>query len=40
MSLDERMTQIAERHLALAETVQIIAGMIRDSERRIEDLER
>ena len=34
MSLEERLDLIAQRHQALAETVEVIAGMRREAERR------
>jgi hypothetical protein len=34
MSFDERLELIAQRHQALAETVEIVAGMQREAERR------
>jgi hypothetical protein len=39
MNIDERLDLIAQRHQALAETVEIIAGMQREAERRLHDLE-
>ena len=34
MSFEERLDLIAQRHQALAETVEIVAGMQREAERR------
>jgi hypothetical protein len=34
MSFEERLELIAQRHQALAETVEIVAGMQREAERR------
>lgn len=34
MSIDERLERLAARHEALTQTVEIIAGMQRESERR------
>ena len=34
MTIDERLEKLAEQHRALAGTVEIIAGMQRETERR------
>ncbi len=38
MTIDERFTKIEEKHLALAETVEIVAGMQRANEATLADL--
>jgi hypothetical protein len=44
MNIDERLEKLAERHEALTQTVEIIAAMQRDNEKRLdrisEDIER
>jgi hypothetical protein len=44
MNIDERLERLTERHEALAQTVELIAAMHRDNEKRFEkisvDLER
>jgi hypothetical protein len=39
MSFEERLELIAQRHQALAETVEIVAGMQRETERREKERE-
>ncbi len=37
MTIDERIERLTERHEALTQTVEIIAGMQRENERRLEE---
>lgn len=38
MSIDERLEKLTERHEALTQAVEIIAGMQRENERQIGDV--
>jgi len=38
MNIDERLEKLAERHEALAQTVEIIAGMQRSNEEHLAQL--
>jgi hypothetical protein len=38
MTIDERLEKLTERHEALTQTVEIVAGMQRENERQIGDL--
>jgi archaellum component FlaC len=44
MNIDERLERLTERHEALTQTVELIAAMQRDNEKRLdrisEDIER
>lgn len=37
MNIDERLEKLAERHEALTQTVELIAAMQRDNEKRWEE---
>ena len=39
MTIDERLERLTDRHEALTQTVEIIAGMQRDNERRMGELQ-
>lgn len=39
MNIDERLEKLTERHEALTQTVEIVAGMQRDNEKRMGALE-
>ncbi len=39
MTIDERLEKLTERHEALTQTVEIIAGMQREGEKRMAELE-
>jgi hypothetical protein len=38
MTVDERLEKLVERHEALSQTVEIIAGMQRDSQKRFDQV--
>ncbi|PWU01281.1 MAG: hypothetical protein C5B51_23155 [Terriglobia bacterium] len=38
MTIDERLEKLTERHEALTQTVEIVAGMQRENERQIAEL--
>jgi hypothetical protein len=38
MTIDERLDKLTERHEALTQTVEIIAGMQRENEKHIKEL--
>jgi hypothetical protein len=38
MTIDERLEKLTERHEALTQTVEIVAGMQRENERQIAQL--
>jgi hypothetical protein len=38
MNIDERLEKLTERHEALTQAVEIIAGMQRENERKIGDV--
>jgi len=40
MTIDERLEKLTERHEALTQTVEIIAGMQRENEKRFEETDR
>jgi len=40
VTIDERLEKLTERHEALAQTVEIIAGMQKDNERRFAETDR
>jgi hypothetical protein len=40
MTIDERLDKLAERHEALTQTVEIIASMQRENERRFAENEK
>ncbi len=40
MTIDERLDRLTDRHEALTQTVEIIASMQRENEKRIAESER
>ena len=40
MTIEERLEKLTERHEALTQTVEIIAGMQKDNEKRFAETDR
>jgi predicted transcriptional regulator len=40
MNIDERLEKLAERHEALTQTVELIAALHRDNEKRYDEIAR